>query len=211
MADLAALKLEIATELAKDNLESGGDLEATLLKHIQDACEYFSDTKFWFNSIITTATTSAGVSTVAIPSTVRVIERLTIPAYGTELCETVLSRIDDGTEQGMPCTYAYYNDTMKISPIPDATYTLNIYGIAAVAAPTTGTDSSIWTNQASRLIRARTKQTLARGVFRDPEGATLFAAEVGEELTRLKRETARRLVTPLRSARNGRYSITADR
>ena len=34
MADLAALKLEIATELAKDNLESGGDLEATLLQHI---------------------------------------------------------------------------------------------------------------------------------------------------------------------------------
>ena len=211
MADLAALKLEIATELAKDNLESGGDLEATLLKHIQDACEYFSDTKFWFNSIITTATTTAGVAVVTIPSTVRVVERLTIPTYDTELRETVLSRIDDGTEQGLPCSYAYYNDTLKLSPVPNAVYTLNIYGIAAVAAPSSGTDSSIWTNQASLLIRARTKQTLARGVFRDPDGATLFAAEVGEELTRLKRETARRLVTPLRPARGGRYSITADR
>ena len=211
MADLAALKLEIATELSKDNLESGGEMESTLLKHIQDACEYFSDTKFWFNSIITTATTSAGVATVTIPSTVRIVERLTIPAYDTELRETVIGRIDDGTEQGLPCTYAYYNDTLKLSPVPDAVYTLNIYGIAAVAVPTTGTDSSIWTNQASRLIRARVKQTLCRGIFRDPEGATFSQAEVGDELARLKRETARRLVTPLRVPMVGRYSITTDR
>lgn len=211
MADLTALKLEIATELARDNIASGGDLESTLLKHIQDACEYFSDTKFWFNSIVTSVNTVAGTQTVSIPSTVRIVERVTHPAHDTDLREVVIGALDDDSTQAAPCRYSYYNDSLRLYPIPDAIYTLNLYGIAAVAAPSSGTDSSIWTNQASRLIRARTKQTLCRGVFRDPEGAQLAQAEVSEELARLKRETARRLVAPLRAPRAGRYNIIADR
>lgn len=198
MADLAALKLEIATELNRDDIASGGDLEATLLKHIQDACEYFSDTKFWFNSIVTTVNTVAGTQTVSIPATVRIAERVTIPALRIELQEVQIGELDGTSMNGVPRWYSYYNDSLRLWPIPSGVFTLEVYGVAAVAAPSSGTDSSIWTNQASRLIRARAKQTLCRGVFRDPEGAQLAQAEVIDELDRLNRETARRLVSPLR-------------
>ena len=210
MADFDALKLEVATETNRDDIASGGDIEGTLEKHIQDACEFFADTKFWFNSILTTATTSANVATVAIPAGVRIAERVTIPAYQMELAEATASTLPESVSTGMPSRYAYYNDSLRFYLTPDAAYTLNIYGIAQIDAPSAGSDTSVWTNEASRLIRARTKQTLYRGVFRDTEGATLAAAEAQEELVRLKRETARRLVTPLRAPRAGRYSIFAD-
>lgn len=198
MADLTALKLEIATEMDRDDIAVSGALESTLLKHIQDACEYFSDTKFWFNSVVVSVNTAAATQTVAIPSTVRIVERVTIPASGVELQEVQIDDLPDGSESGVPSRYAYYNDNLRLWPIPAGIYALRLYGIAKVAAPSSGSDSSIWTNEASRLIRARTKMTLWRGVFRDPDGAQLAQAEVIEELARLQRETMRRLVSPLR-------------
>jgi len=199
MTNLTALKLEIATEMNRDDIAVGGETEATMVKHIQDACEYFADTKFWFNSLVTTVNTVAGTQTVAIPSGVRIVERVTLPAREIELQEVQIGELDDSAESSEPRMYAYYNDSLRLWPTPAGIYTLRIYGIASVAAPTIGADTSIWTNQASRLIRARTKQTLYRGVFRDAEGATLAAAEVIDELDRLNRETTRRLTSPLRA------------
>lgn len=210
MATLADLKQRVITDMSRDDLED--DLSALLLMRIQDACEYYADTKFWFNSILTTVNTVAGVATVTIPATVRVIERVTIPAYVTELRETVLTELGDDTVQSVPDWYAYYNDLMRFYPIPDAVYTLNIYGVSKVAAPAVDADTSIWTNEAARLISAHTKMLLYRGKFRDPDGAQLAMGEVSDELTRLKRETAKRLETPLRpTMRGGRYNIMTDR
>lgn len=67
-------------------------------------------------------------------------------------------------------------------------------------------------NEAARLIAAQTKVYLYRGKFRDEAGAQFAMGEVSDELTRLKRETARRLVTPLRPvAGRSRYNINTDR
>ena len=71
MATFADLKARITAEMKRDDLQD--DTPNLLVKHIQDACEFYSDTKFWFNSILTTVTTTANVATVTIPSTVRII------------------------------------------------------------------------------------------------------------------------------------------
>ena len=133
MSTLADLKTRIVAETARDDLET--DIPDVLLYHIQDACEFYADTKFWFNSILTTVATTANVATVTIPSTVRIIERLTLPAYDMELSEVTAYGLPETTTPTIPSHYAYYNDNIRFYPTPDAAYTLNVYGIAKVAAP----------------------------------------------------------------------------
>lgn len=211
MVTFATQKARIASEMVRDDIASGGSLETLLEQHYQDAVAYYEQRKFWFNSILTTATTSAGVATVSVPATVQTVERVTIPAYDTELREVTLGQLPDEDTQGLPSCYAYYNDSLRFSLVPDAAYTLNIYGVSKVAAPTTGTDDNIWTNEAAPLIRGHTKMTLCRSVFRDAEGVQLALAETSDALSQLQRQTAARLETILRPRMGGgRYNIFSD-
>lgn len=198
MATFADQKTRIATELVRDDIASGGALESLLEQHYQDAVEYYASERYWFNAIVTTVNTVAGTQTVALPSGVRKVERVTYPADDRELIETILGELNDSDTSGSPEYYAYYNDSLRLYPKPDAVYTLNIYGVAEIAAPTTGTDTNIWTNEAAPLIRAHTKLTLCRSVFRDPEGTQLAMAETADARQALRRETTRRLVSKLR-------------
>ena len=197
MATLADLKTRIVAEMVRDDLED--DLAAQLLTHIQRACEYYADVTFWFNRLITTAATVAGTATVNVPATMRRVDRVTIPAYGEELIEITLADIGIDTVQSIPRGYAYYNDALKLYPIPDAIYTLELTGLAQVDAPELDADTSIWTNEAQDLIVARTRMTLYRDQFRDAEGAQMAIGATQEAFAKLKRETARRLETRLRS------------
>jgi hypothetical protein len=206
MATYAELKTRIITEMVRDDLSD--DLATQLTTHIARACEYYANQRFWFNAIVTTVNTVANTATVAIPTTVRRIDRLTIPANYVELIESTLPDLDDvgHTTVGRPERYAYYNDYVRLYPVPDAIYTLRIYGTAQIAAPSSDSDTNVWTTEAQDLIVAHTKMTLSRDQFRDPEGTQLFMGAVQDSLTRLRRETAQRLRTQLRAKADAPWS-----
>jgi len=208
MATLADLKTRIVAELMRDDLDSGGDLESHMVSTIGRACEYYADRRFWFNAIVTTVDTVGGTATVAIPATVRRVDRVTIPAHNVELTEAILGEVDDidSVTQGRPERYAYHNDSLRLFRVPDAIYTLRIYGVAQIAAPATGTDTSVWTNEAQDLICAHTKAALLRFPFRDPNGVALAIAEEQDALARLLRETGKRLKSNLRGPADAPWS-----
>lgn len=211
MATYSALKERIAQEMERNDIASGGESESMLDLHIGRACEFYADRKFWFNSIVTSASTIPSAQDVTIPAGVRIIERLTIPSYSMELKEVQIRQMVDFPTYAVPGFYAYLNNTIRLYPIPDAVYTLNIYGIAQIDAPTLPDDSNVWTNEAQDLIVGRVKKNLFRGVFRDPDGAGLAASEEAEEFNRMLQETSRRLETPARArAPGGRYNILTD-
>lgn len=197
MPTYADLKTRIITETVRDDL--AGDLATTLATHIARAVEYYASTRFWFNTILASAMTTPGTATVDIPATVRIVDRAAYPNGFGDINEYQLVELPDDGSTGRPTRYAYYNDKLRLWPTPDGAYTLNIYGVAQIAGPTADGDTNVWTNQAYDLITAQTKMTLYRGIFRDPEGAQLAMAEVQDALARLKRETARRVQSPLRS------------
>lgn len=199
MATYAQIKSRIVAEMVRDDLnDTYADL---LVTHIERACEYFSDERFWFNAIVASAETVAGVATVDVPATVRRVDRVSIPAYSLDLLEAQLAQIDDSSVQSIPAWYAYNNDSLQFQPIPDAAYALRIVGLRQIDAPTNDDDENEWTDEAQDLIVARVRFTLCRDLFRDPEGAQMALGAIKEALQRLKRETARRLETPLRSNR----------
>lgn len=210
MPTLADIKTRVQTEMVRSDLST--TLAAQLLLHIQQACEYYSNQKFWFNALVASTTTTSNQQDITIPAGFRIVERVTIPAYKTELREFILTGQDDYPVYSVPQIYSYYNDKLRLYPIPNATYTLNFYGIAQVDPPAVDGDSSIWTNEAFDLICAHTKMTLYRGQFRDADGFEMAKGEVGDFLTNLKRETAKRLETPLRPMPpiRKRYNIYID-
>lgn len=197
MATYADLKDRIVTELVRDDLND--TYAGSLTTHIARACEYFSDEKFWFNAIVATASTASGVATVSVPASVRRVERVTIPALGIEVREVGLTDLCDRTDRSVPWEYSYYNDTLQFYPVPDAVYSLRLVGLAQIDAPVDDTDENAWTEEAYDLITARVKMTLCRDLFRDPDAVQMHIGAVQEALSRLKRETAQRLETPLRA------------
>lgn len=198
MATLGDIKTRIITEMSRDDLSD--ELAGQLTTHIFRAIEYYSDTRFWFNAAFATATTTPGTATVAIPAGIRRIDRVTIPAALAELTEMTYPLVIDvhNTAAARPQHYAYYNDSIWLSPVPDAAYALQIYGVAQIAQPTGDTGTSAWTNEAQDLIVGHTKMTLCRDQFRDPEGTQLAMGAAQDAFKRLRRETARRLSTNLR-------------
>jgi hypothetical protein len=209
MTTLADLKTRIIAEMQRDDLSD--TLADQLLIHIQRACEYYADEKFWFNALVASVSTVASTATVDIPTTFRRVDQVVIPSYDTELTENTLGNMPIYPVYGLPNQYAYYNDQLTLYPIPNAVYSLELTGLAAVAAPADDADTSIWTNQAQDLIVARTKMTLFRGQFRDGEGTQLAIAETQEVFAKLKRETAKRLETKLRPrVSHRRYNINYE-
>jgi hypothetical protein len=126
------------------------------------------------------------------------VDRVALTGYPPDLREVTLAELPNTVASGIPSKYAYYNDTLKLWPTPDAAYTVQITGLAQIDAPTADADENAWTTEARALIVNKTKETLYRGQFRDREAAADAEFEVAKALAKLKRETAKRLTTPLR-------------
>lgn len=213
MATLGELKTRIATEMDRDDLND--DLATVLADHINEAIEFFSDERFYFNAVVATGNCTAGSVTMDIPASIRRIDNLTIPSVFVEVREMTLPEMEnlqDGVS-AQPRYYAYFNDQIRFWPVPDQNYTLEFTGLLDTEAPASDAASNVWTTTAYALISNRVKMTLARDVFRDPEGASLYGAAAAEALKRLKRETSKRLQSPLRSELgdgNTRFNIFYD-
>lgn len=208
MSTLADIKARIIAELIRDDLED--DLAGQLLTHIQAACRHYAPERFWFNAIITTATTTQGDRNVTLPATMQRVQRVTLPQYYRELYETDLPyfEVPGNVVQSIPQWYTYYNDQIRLHPIPAGEYTLQVTGVKRIDPPEEDTDSNEWTTEAQDLIVAHAKATLSRDQFRDPEGYKMFAGAAQEHFSRLQRETALRLVSRL-APRDGHWRRSA--
>lgn len=215
MATLGELKTRISVEMDRDDLLD--EFVQQLEDHIADAIEFFSDERFWFNAIVTTGTATASQIGMDVPSGIRRIDKVTIPNVYVQVRELTLPELEalqDGVT-AQPRYYAYYNDQIRFWPVPDQNYTIEFTGLAQIDAPAADGDSNVWTTTAAALIVNRAKMTLARDIYRDPEGVQLYGSATSEALQRLKRETARRLVTPRRmqddgGLAGGRFNIYYD-
>jgi hypothetical protein len=189
VATLAQLYTRIILDTNRDDMGSGGDLEQAKIDAVADAIEKHADEEFWFNRASGSGTTTAADATMTMPTGIRVPN---VVAYlGCELQQVPLDAIEHRTETGAPSKWAENEGAIQIWPIPDATYTVYVYGLATAEAPASGS-SNIWTVEAYRLILSTAKRYLYGGALRDPEGAQLAAIDEMEALTKLRRETRRR-------------------
>lgn len=208
MATLTQLYTRVILDLANDSMGSGGELEQAKVDAVTDAIELYSDTQFWFNRASGSGNTSASTATIAMPSGVRYPH--TVTYSGEALQKVPLNEIQHRTETGQPTHWAENESAIQLWPIPDATYSISVYGLASTGIPASGGETNIWTTDAYKLIVAAAKKILLRDTLRDVEGAQLANSAEEEALSKLRRETRRRGVSPLRSdlaSMGGGFSI----
>lgn len=99
----------------------------------------------------------------------------------------------NGLMRGQPWNWSYFNQQIRLGPVPDAVYTMRVAAHQNVAAPTgADTTGNPWmSDNAERLIRARAKYEIYLHVIRDVEMAQAMAAGVTEAFDTLKGQTNR--------------------
>jgi hypothetical protein len=98
---------------------------------------------------------------------------------------------DNSASTGEPTTYTYFDEQIRLYPVPDsAAYTVRLQIHNLAASPASGSDTtSPWSNAAFQLIRAAAKIDLALNTLRDPDLVVAAKASADEWLRRLRRET----------------------
>lgn len=209
MTDYATMRTRIADEMVND-----GDITTAQINYaIQDTIKQYERRPFYFNQ-----SNSGSFSTVAsqeyysssdlsaIPNIVHIIAA-TITSSGVK---SALRAVDyqaiddeqDGSVEGLPGSYAYFSQKIRLFPIPNAVYTVGLSYIARLTALSADSDSNAWTTDAEELIRQGAKRRIAINYLQSEELAARYAPFEREALLELMSETRRRLPnTVLRTER----------
>jgi hypothetical protein len=206
VATLTQLYTRLILDTNRDDMGSGGELEQAKIDAVADAIELHADEPFWFNRASGSVSTVAATATVALPAGIRVARKIT--RLGEALSKVPLEAIAGRTETGAPSRWAENDGAIQLWPIPDAVYSLSLFGTADLGVPAT---SNEWTSEGYRLILAEAKIILCRGSLRDPDGLALAKDARDEALAKLRRETMRRCGAAFRTDLPGAsssFSIT---
>lgn len=182
---------------------------------IQTAIRKWERERFYFNEIRTTgafttvlnqefytASDAAFIGTLAhidkMSITMNSANRYWMIARTAEYMEDISVSL---TDNGMPVDFCYYGEQIRLYPIPDNAYPVNVLYTKRVAELVSTGDTNIWTNDAEELIRLTAKMILYSDTLMDDVGAQrmlgLIYGVPGRTgaLYALKAETARRVAT----------------
>lgn len=200
---LGYLKDKIADEIARSDLTSQiADKISEAIEAYQPERFFFSETRdIIFNTSVgqefygdsTSPIAVAGMSTLqAFDYIILYIGSIPWPiARRTDTEIEVLNQ--NGLMRGQPWNWSYFNEQLRLGPVPDTTYQMRIAAHQRVALPTSDDQAgNQWmTQNAERLIRCRAKSELFRHVVKDKEQADDMFAAAMEAFDALKGQTNR--------------------
>jgi hypothetical protein len=102
----------------------------------------------------------------------------TVNSQPYRLCPRTQQRINEwqsSTYQGQPADYTIYGGQLRIFPIPDAVYTLDLMGLARLGPNPLSADADTngWMTDGAPIIRAQAEMLLYRDIIRDTDGFAL--------------------------------------
>jgi len=99
--------------------------------------------------------------------------------------------------RGQPDSYTIFNDQLRLFPIPDAAYSINLDGLARLSPNplSADADTNAWMVEGEQLIRQQAKYLIYRDIIRDGEGKALAAEGLQEAQWQLERKAAGKLYT----------------
>lgn len=93
----------------------------------------------------------------------------------------------NGTQQGQPYAFSYYDYQLRFYPVPSAVYPLTIAAHQQIVAPAAdNTTGNPWMTDGEKLIRGRAKYELALNYTRNMAEAERMTAYVTEAYDELK-------------------------
>lgn len=98
----------------------------------------------------------------------------------------------NGTSTGSPTEYSWYDEKIRLYPVPDEAWTIRVAGVLSVAEPASDNETgNFWMTTAERLIRSRAKQELALHVLKDLQLAQTMGGAATEAYDQLDVRTKR--------------------
>jgi hypothetical protein len=197
MTTLAVMKSRIADELART------DLTSQIALAITDAIAAYTGERWWFNESRTTVSFSTvdgqEFYTSSDDADIANIRRMDycVLYVGNDVrrleyrCPEDMEYLSvNGTQEGTPWSYGWFDNKIRLYPVPDAVYTIRIAAHVKVAAPASDSEASNpWMTDAERLIRSRAKLELAIHVLKDDDTAARMSEAVREAWSDLKSTT----------------------
>ena len=198
---LGAMKQRIANEINR------GDLGPEIGSAIKDAIDYWGGERYFFNETRDqTFQTTDGTDTYGINDFNDIVNVIKID-YVIYIADAqyydILPRfplhieraIQSGSpSKGIPSEYTFYNQTIRLYPIPSGTFSIRVAYQRAIPAPVQDAETgNVWMTIAERMIRAQAKAELYKHVERisDDAKATKYAALAEDEAAILSRKTTK--------------------
>ncbi|TIO15629.1 MAG: hypothetical protein E5X86_19870 [Mesorhizobium sp.] len=206
MTTLADLKAAIADEVDDDTGEYGDQIT----KAIQAAQRYCERSTYYFNETRDqTFVTVSGqqwyttADNANIPTLVRIQALYSVDSAGQsnemtrEPPEVLESLSDSSASRGEPFCWTYFNQKIRLYPIPGATvYTIRMqlgpYRLTTLSAVG---DTNAWLSEAYDLIKARAKYILQKDVLKDASLAAEALNDWRDQDIALAAETSSRIGT----------------
>jgi len=195
MTTLATMRSRINDELLLKN-----EYNSHIDRAIQSAIAIHEKTRFRFNHGRATTTIPADFEYVEPPPDMIEEDELML-IDGTErrpLIKQTYLWIGDQSRaidyRSRPLYYAIETDDLRLYPIPDQEYTLQISYLKKLPTLSADTDSNAWMVGGEELIRLRAKRIILEDVLRGPESfaeADRIAVREAETLAVLKNEWKR--------------------
>jgi hypothetical protein len=208
MTTLAVMKARIADELARS------DLTTMIAYAIDDAIAAYQSRRFFFNELREVLFTTADgqewydfSDSEYIPDLMAIDSiRVAIDSNFWELCRKTPDELEStevSPAEGQPTSYTYYNQQIRLYPIPNDTWDVTVSAHIKLAAPVSDDETyNAWMTDAERLIRARAKLNLTRNVNASgidpgfsPQAVIIFGSEETDAFNELKSRTAKQLGT----------------
>jgi hypothetical protein len=201
---------DLVTQIADEIDDTTGEYSTQIHSAIRTAIRYCERENWYFNqSRDVTFVTVDGqhIYTAAdnanIPTLVQIQYVYSEDGQGqrTELRRVQSNEMeilsDNSAARGEPYCWAYFNQSIRLYPIPGATvYTMRLQvGPYRLAPLGDETDSNAWIVEAFDMIKARAKYVLYKDVIKDPALAAEALNDYNDQWDVLKRETSRRLAT----------------
>lgn len=209
MATYGDMQARIADEL-------GGrtDLAVQIQLAIQTAIAKWERERFYFNerraaNAFATAQGQEfyGAADYAPLATMAHLDKVTVLVNGNRytLAPRLAQYLEDvsvsSTVQGQPIEYAYYAEQLRLYPIPDNAYPVNLLGTTRFAPLANAGDSNAWTLDGEALIRCEAKMDLYENTLQQSDLADRMRLLIHGDPSKpghrgyhyaLKAETARR-------------------
>lgn len=203
MTTLAVLKAEIADDLERT------DLTTQIAEAITAAITHWQAERFYFNeSRLNTFVTVAAQSTYTssddgdIPNFLQIDYVKLIDSDGQIYTllrqdpEDIEDLLFTGTSSGRPYSYAYWEESFRLFPVPDDVYTIRPVGHVLKAEPAAdGATGNVWMTAGYDLIKAEALERLSKFKERDLDYAGTNREAKIAALSRLWRLSSKKTAT----------------
>lgn len=197
MSDFVTMRLRILDELAND-----GDLTDDQVKRaIKSAIQLYQRRTWWFNTQIVDFTVVAGTELYeSMPGVVfeNIVEIQTLQVNNGGLSvvrpmdDEAIDDVQDGSVTGQPQYYSRVTNMIRLYPIPDAAYPMEMTYTYKFDDLEDDTDTNAWMTEGEELIRQAAKRRLALDYLNADDIAARCATLEREAYSELMAENRRR-------------------